>query len=208
MFTVLLLTGCGIKIPDVLDTEEAVAKNVLSSNGFIPVVEYVYHDDTAEGLVVGVSPAVGESADKNSKVTIYVSKGPSIVFSKDSTIHWYHVSSDGEDEWNFYSPYIEEGILKIECHDVKFYKSIEWKDNNGEGTLFGNASINDTFDKTVPIRAKYEKQKFSAKEAQNFTLEIPLSDLNVQKPTNLYIELYAKVAGKEKDISINFTMTW
>lgn len=206
---ILLLVGCsnGVEVPDVYDTDEATAKSVLAANYLIPTVKYENSDEIEAGNVIRTEPPIGDVVDKNTKIYVYVSKGPSKVTSKDSTIHWYNVGSK-DDKWEFYSPYIEDDTLKIECFNVVFTQKIEWQDDHNDGTLYGNASINDTFDKTVPVRAKYSKRKFDAKEKQSFTLEIPLKDLNISKPTNMYIELYAKVNGKDQNIRINFTMTW
>ena len=205
----ILITGCssGLTVPDVYDTDEVTAKNVLSSNGLIPAVKYEYDDVIEEGNVIRTQPQIGDTIQKNSKVEVYISKGARKIESKDSRIYWYNVGSK-MDTWEFYSPYIEDGTLKINCYNVVFTKKVEWQDRYNEGRLIGNASINDTFDKTVPVSAKYSKQKFNANEAQSFILEIPLKDLDVSKPTNMYIELFAKVDNRVQDIRVNFTMTW
>ena len=217
VLTVVLMTGVLIKpetpvvetitIPDIEDIDEMSAKNLISSSGLIPKIEYVYDDYTDEGNVVKTSPQIGSKVDKNSKVTIYVSKGPSYITSTRSTISWYNISY-AEDEWEFYNPYIQNGILYINCYSVTFGTAMQWQDTYNEGILIGEASINDTFDKTVPITAKYRKQSWKANEEQGFTLEIPLADLNVSRPTDIYIELFAIVGSQFDTINISFTMTW
>ena len=82
---------------------------------------------------------------------------------------------------------------------------MEWKDRYNDGELIGIGSITDTFDKTIPVSAKYEKQTWKANESQSFTLEIPLKDLNVSKPTDMYLRLYT---NNDNDIRINFYITW
>lgn len=203
-----LLTGCAnITIPNIERTDETTAKNVLSSNGIISVVEYEYSDEVESGNVIYTIPSVGEKVSKNDQITIVVSKGPSLVKSKDSRISWYNIGSQA-DKWEFYNPYIQDGKLYIECYNVTFGTSMKWQDNYNDGKLIGNASINDTFDKTVPVSAKYTKQSWSKNESQSFTLEIPLNDLNVDKPTNMYLSLFSEINGKFKEISVSFTMTW
>ena len=195
-----------IAIPDVTEVDEASAKGILSSNGLIPKVEYIYDDDVAKGFVVKTNPEIGTKVEKNTKVTIYVSKGPSYIQAKNSRISWYNISSS-RDEWSFYTPYILDGVLYIECK-VTFAKAMKWQDDHNKGELFGDASINDTFDKTIVVTAKYQKQQWTAYETQSFTLEIPLADLNVDRPTDLNLELNAYMGSEAIDVKISFAMTW
>ena len=194
----------GVTIPDIAETDEATAKNVLSSSGFIPTVKYEYNDNVEEGLVIKTEPAIGENVEKNSKVIIYVSKGPSYLQAKDSRIEWYHLDG-GTDDWHFYTPYIRNGVLYINCYDVAFGRSVEWRDQYDKGYIIGIASVTDSFDKTIPVQAKYEKKKWKAKESQAFTLEISLADLDISKPTDMYLELFTENRG---DVRVNFYMSW
>lgn len=207
----LLLSACGtgastnqtgnmVTIPDVTNTDEATATNILSSNGLIPVITKEYSDEVEFGTVISTTPPAGTSVEKNGKVDVMVSKGPAYIQSKDSTIQWYHVGSN-EDEWSFNSPYIEEGVLTIDC-EVTFGTSFKWK-NGG----FGNASITDTFDKRVPIQLEADKT-VKAGEKTKLKILIPVTDLEVQKPTTLYVELVALIDGDEEDVKANFSMSW
>lgn len=200
-----------VAIPDVLDSDETTAKNILSSNGFIPKIEYEYNDYVEQGNVIDVSPGKGSKVEKNSKVTVYVSKGSSIIYSKDSRISWQNVSVEGKDNWEFASPYIKKETLYIDCDNVSFSVPIKWKDTYNEGDLIGEASINDTFSKVVPVKAKYEKQSWKANEKQKFTLKIPLGDLDVSKPTNMYLRLFTDTEimdGNYYTVFVSFSMTW
>lgn len=209
MVLLISITGCinSIRIPNIENTDEVTAKNILSSNGIIPVVRYENSDIVEEGYVIRTEPNIGISVEKNSQVTIVVSRGPEVVASKDSRIEWLNIGS-GDDKWEFYNPYIEDNMLKIECHNVVFASKMEWVDEANEGLILGTASINDTYDKTVPVKANYIKKSFNANEAQSFTLEVPINDLNVNKPTNMYIRLFANINGRFTYVNINFTMTW
>ncbi len=215
ILSVISLSGCGetsvkepeLTVPDVVDTDESTAKNILSSNGLIPSVKYDYDDSIEEGNVIKTEPSVGSAVDKNAKVTVYISKGVSYIRAKDSRASWYYISS-GEDDWEWYTPHIENGILYIECFKVTFAADMGWQDRYNEGTLSGEASINDSFVKTVPISAKYQKQTFKANESQSFTLEIPLSDLDVSKPTDLYLRLATTDDSPVQYVRINFYLTW
>ncbi|MBE5939415.1 MAG: PASTA domain-containing protein [Lachnospiraceae bacterium] len=209
---VLSLTGCSkipfldnrIAIPDIVDTDEATAKNILSSNGLIPSVKYENNDNVEQGNVIRTEPEIGTKVDKNSKITIYISDGPSYVVASNASAEWYCLSSE-DDVWEFYTPCIENGVLYIECYNVTFGCDMEWNDSYNSGELFGIASINESFDKTVPVVAIYEKQSWKANEAQSFILEIPLKDLNVSRPTNMYLRLYT---NNESDVYINFYISW
>ena len=91
---------------------------------------------------------------------------------------------------------------------------MSWYDPQEEGDGFGEASINDDFDKTVPVKIISNKLEYRAKELSTFTLSIPITDLGNQKPNDLYLELYANVnraPSKEsynKAVEISFSMTW
>ena len=85
----------------------------------------------------------------------------------------------------------------------KSYSQIEFYDD------FGSASITDTFDKTVPIKVIYSSKKVDNNGGKtSFKVKIPLSDLGVRKPTNLYIEFDFLVAGKRQTFKAEFDLTW
>ncbi len=192
-----------IEVPDVKKVDEDTAKNVLSSNSLIPTVEYIYHDTIAKGLVVKTYPSIGEMVEKNARITVYVSLGPSYVESKNSRISWTNLTSS-RDEWSFYSPYIKNDVLHIECK-VAFATAVKWQDTYQNGKIIGEASLTSGFDRSVPASAKYTKQSWKANEEQSFILEIPLQDLNVDKPTNIYVELYRETGS---NVEFNFTIAW
>lgn len=196
-----------VAVPDILGTDEEVAKSVLSNTGLIPQIKYKYDNEVKAGNVIKTKPEAGEKVSKNEKIKVYISKGPSHIEASDARITWYNISY-GDDDWEFYTPYIEDEVLYIECHDVMFCESIMWQDNYDEGIIIGDASIKDTFDKTVPCTAVYEKQYWDAYEPQDFTLEIPLSDLNVERPTEMHILLCAEVDYEYTEINVSFTFTW
>ena len=205
---VFFFSGCGgnISVPDINNVEEETAKEILTSNTLIPIVEYEFSDEVEKGNVIYTKPEMNTSVQKNSKVVMFVSEGAAFISSKESTIHWYHVSGQ-EDNWEFMNPYIENGVLKIECTPT-FAAPISWKDPQNYGKIVGDASIADTYDKKVPVRARYLKKDWDAYETQNFTLEISLADLDVKKPTTLYVDLIAYVNGVEQLINCSFSISW
>ena len=193
-----------ITVPDIDDTDETTAKNLLSSNGLIPKIEYEFDDDTEQGNVIRTSPLTGTKVEKNSKVTVYISKGSSYIEAKNAGMSWYNISAD-KDQWNIYNPYIKEETLFVDC-EATFSCPLKWIHNQG----IGYASITDTFDKAVPINADFEKQSINANEMQHMTFKIPLGDLNVSKPTDMYLRLYGYVDGsdQQQEIRISFFITW
>ncbi len=191
-----------VEVPDVLNVDVDTAKTILGSNGIIADVSYSYSDSYEEGMVYDMSPYAGTKINKNSRVTIYISKGPSIINSKDSVIEWHHIGSK-EDKWEFANPYIEDGYLMIDCSPV-FGTSFKWKDNG-----FGRASITDTFDKTVPISFTFSDQNVKAGVKQSVVIKVPTQDLDVSKPTTLYLSLSAENSkGDPLNININFSISW
>ncbi len=207
--SVFTASACEKKVvPDIVGVEEEIAKNVLSSLGLVAKIEYIYDDNMDTGNVVKTEPSSGEKIEENGKVSVYVSKGEKTIFSKASRITWKDISYK-DDLWEFYSPYIDEEVLYIDCCNVTFGSAIKWKDKYLSGKIFGEACVNDTFDKTVPVSAVYEKQSWQGGESQKFILEIPLRDLEIKKPTNMYLKLFAVMAdGRNVNVEVSFSMTW
>lgn len=193
----IILNAGRIAVPNLYNISLENAQTILTNNGLIPNIEYDYDDSVAEGNIISSEPSFGDKVKKNGNVTIIVSKGPSHVTSQSSIINWTNVSSN-DDDWNFTNPYIKEGYLYIEC-TPKFGRKLTWKDDG-----YGQASINDTFDKTIPVAVNYENKEMVANKEQNITLKMSVNDLDVKKPTTLYLKLYTE----ETDISINFSISW
>lgn len=190
-----------VEIPNLYNVSEESALSILQINGLIPKIVYEYNDYYEEGIVFKTDPSSGSRIDKNNTVTIYVSKGPSILTSLDSTIEWYHIDSDNPDEWNFNSPYIVEGYLYIDCESI-FGTSFTWKG-------FGTASINDTFSKKIPVNIITDDKKIVSGKDTSFTLKVSVADLDVKKPTTLYMKLFALDKNERQiDININFSISW
>lgn len=197
-----------ITVPDVVDISLSDAKNVVSNMGLIPHIEYKYHDTIPEDNVIKCDPAVGETISKGQSVTLIISKGPQMIHSNDSYANWTYITYGVEDEWEFHHPYIKDNTLYIECHTVTFGTAMTWRDRYNEGCASGTASINDTFDKVVPVRVEYEKQRVSANESQSFTIKVPLENLDVTKPSNMYFRIGISANGQDTDLIFDFSMTW
>ena len=196
-----------VTIPDIAGIELSDAKNVLSSMGFIPAVSEEYNETVGKGLVINTKPAIGSEVSPNSKVTVRMSKGPKKVTSKSSYMHWTYVGR-GKDEWVFYSPYIENKILYINCHSVLFGTAFDWKDRYSEGHGGGFASVNDTFAKVVPCEVKYSTQHVDAGKSTGFVISVPLTEITQDRPTDMYFRFGIIVNGVERELLCDVSMTW
>lgn len=220
MLAVTLIIGlcsCGayITIPDVNNLDVDTAKTLLAGKGLIPKIEYEYNNDYDYDMIIRTEPAIGNTISSDSPVTLYVCKGPEYYELPDAVGYMHNVNGirnfiwdnedpKGEGTKGFYSVRVEKGYLYISMWLRCFSKhKIEFYDD------FGTASINDSFDKTVPIKIIYDSQKVDNKGGlTEFDAKIPLSDLGVQKPTNVYIEFDFLVKGEREDFSAGFDLTW
>lgn len=192
-------------VPNVIGTQESVAIQTLTSRGYIPVVKYESSSEQASGFVIGTNPGHGSNLNKGGQVTVYVSTGSAAdndCEASDVVIRWYHIYQSTDDDWNVYTPYIKNNYIYIKT-EMKLNSSLSVALRG-----FGTASINDTFSKTVPIEYEYEKSDVTMGEYQTVTIRIPVSDLDVQKPTTLYCRLATYVGGRQKDIQLEFDITW
>lgn len=204
-------TEPALKVPDIIGVDESSAKNVLSAMGIIPAVEYGYTNDVETGCVYNTSPAVGAGINMGEKVKIYVSEGAESLEAKNGIIGWDLIEgSDGSDWWSFYAPTIEKGNLIVNFTDVTFGADMSWYDgSDSSGHSFGCASLSSSFDKTVPIVLYYETKDNAKGTPQNFTVEVPLSSLGEEKPTNLYLyACYLDSNGLQKNVYFDLTLEW
>ncbi|MGN0501463.1 MAG: PASTA domain-containing protein [Ruminococcus sp.] len=212
------ITGCGneettqettvntatITIPDLTGLDETSAKTLLVNKGLIPAIEHNYDDTVEKGLVIETYPSAGSFVYEDDKVTVYISDGPSYIESEQATVKWYN----NDDKWTFSNSFIEEGKLYFDCVTT-FADSFEWDEgskSNGEG--FGEASINDTFDKTVPLSIVYQDKKIKANKEQSFTIVVPVTDLDVDLPTTMYLSLVGLKDDEQIDIRVDFNISW
>lgn len=197
-----------IQIPDISNVDVDTAKTILASKELIPNVKYEYHNCDF-GTVIRTEPSAGTEVEADTIVTIYVCKGykyyelnSAVGYMKDVT--GIKSFSWDDDTKGFYAPYVKEGYLYIEMYlactstyELAFYGD------------FGTASINDTFDKTVLIDVLYDSKKVDNNgKKTTFTVKIPLEDLNVQKPTNIYIRFDFTVNGTRKTFEAGFDLHW
>jgi hypothetical protein len=56
----------------------------------------------------------------------------------------------------------------------------------------------------VPLAIETEDKIFSANTLESFKIKIPVNDLDVQKPTTIYIEFYLTT----NEYTMNFSISW
>jgi len=194
-----------VVIPDVSGATSSTAETALAALGLIAVIETESSDSFEEGLAVRTDPAYGSQVTVGSRVTITVSSGLDRVTAADSYMEWLFVGS-GKDDWPFDNPYIEDGVLVIETNPV-FSRSFSWHDvRNGQG--YGIASINDSFDKAVPMRIDVVDEQVEGSVSEDLVLRVPLAGIDVVPPTLLYMRLFIQKDGQYDEIRLTLTMTW
>lgn len=202
-----------IKIPDIKNVDIDTAKTLLASKGLIPRIEYEYSNICNYNSVIRTEPKIGSLVEENAAITLYVCKGykhyelsDAVGYMKNIVgVNAFSFGDDGKARTKgFYTPYVEEGYLYIKMflactstYPLEFYGD------------FGTASITDTFDKTVPIKVIYDNKTVDNKgKTTYFTVKIPLENLDVQKPTNIYIEFDFTVNGTRRTFEAGFDLSW
>lgn len=202
--TIYISKGPELRVPDVANVDEETAKKVLTSNQLIPSITYEYSDTVIVGNVTRTEPEIGSVVEPNSKITVYLSYGPSYVEASNVTIELDGIGygpSIGS-----CSVYREADKLYIDCREFKYNPwsvtsyTVGWHDPNNTGSIQGIASLTNNYYQSVPVSAKYSVNSWDGWDSQDFTIEIPLIDLGVDRPVLMHITLYAY---HQKDASIN-----
>lgn len=198
-----------IEIPDVSGVEEDLAKQLIFKKSLIPVIESEYSYDVKKGTVIRTDPESGAQVAEDTKVSIFVSQGPSFYMSSRSTITWTNINAYRDDNWDFSSPYIDYGKLYIFCEYTPAV-DIQFKSSG-----FGNASLTDSFDKEAPLtlqrpdHSSFGNERYVyAGSKVSFYIVIPLNQLEADFPTHVACGIVAYVGGKERTINTSFNMEW
>ena len=109
--------------------------------------------------------------------------------------------------WKFGHPYIKNDKLTIGIR-VIFNSAGQWYDAKDTGYGSGYAAVTDTYDKAVPLKVKYENKSWNAGEEQHVYIQVPLSDLDVDKPVNIYCALAVGDGTADTFEFFNFVMEW
>ncbi len=195
-------------VPDVIGKAQGQAFTTLKS-GCYNVEVSSFYATTNEGQVFAVSPAAGTALAANETVRIFVSKPQDGVrYTANSLMSLGSSSSNltGAD-FGFSTPFEDKGKLYIPIR-ATFGSDFDWRDTHDMGTGFGTAVITDQFDKEVPVIVYYTSRRAPAGEEQYFTVEVPLTDLQIQRPTSISLFLYITHSGRSESIRPKVTLTW
>ena len=144
---------------------------------------------------------------KNTEVVIYVSKGPENIVAKNAYCKWISIGKSKE-KWGFTLPYVNKGVLYIDCNDVVLSESIKWKKSSEEGVGIAEVSLTEDFEQTTLAKIKYEKEESAPFEPMHIILAVPIEELKEEKPSALYFKLATEKNGESEDIRVDFTLTW
>ena len=196
-----------ITIPNFRGVSESEAKSILNGMGMHVLTREEYSKvGMRKGYVITQDIPSGTAIERNTIITLVVSKGPIKVNSQQATWYAWWVKGSSGDTYDFIegSPYIYENDLyiKLKATMNSKYKHI-WRG-------YGTASISDTFDKVVPITVEYEHEEMKKGEPQEITIIIPLQNLDVNRPTTISskLEMYYGNNKTEEAVRIDFTFSW
>lgn len=202
-----------IIIPDISGLDEETAKNLLARKGLIPRIERAYNDFVAENRVVSTYPEIGSSVKEDDVITVTISKGPRYFEFENALATFWNIQGidgfswgdDGKEKTKaFWDAWFEEGYIYFKgylCCKSEF-------DLAFHGT-WCTASINDSFDKTVPGELIYDSKTVdNTGKVTWFTVKIPVSDLSVKKPTNIYVKFDFDVNGTRQTFKSSYDITW
>lgn len=222
---VSLFSGCSERVvPDIYGKNEADAIKILEEAGYVPVVEHEYRETEERGKVFKSRPAVASAAKPGSEVVVYISDGPEKQTAKNAYIEWTTIGKT-KDILNFYLPYVDKGVLYINCHNVILQDGITWQKSDEEGISIAEVSLTKDFKETIPAKVKYGKEYVAPFEEQQFTIGIPLADLGDELPALLCVRLNAikdvveedsevveiipeGMEVEEEKVRVDFTITW
>lgn len=216
LFIILLslFTSCTktVIIPDVSGVDVESVKTLLIKNDILPKIEYQYDDNIIEGIVIKTDPTANTKIELNKSIIVYVSKGPQSIISKDSLASLYNiygVHNFEQGEWDFSSPTIYDDTLEI-GFTINFEtdKDFQWFDLYNSGNGIGTALINSENFREIPIEIYYNWKDIIERTPESFAIQIPLSDLENKKPTDITTYLEVEVNGKRHSVQIDFTISW
>ena len=203
-----VLTGCSrTEVPDIMNKKEEKAVEMVKEAQLIPIVEYEYRETDEKGKVFKTRPKITASVKKNSEVVMYISKGPEKIISKNAYCKWTTMGKN-KDAWGFTLPYVDKGILYIDCNNVVLSDSIKWIESSEESVSSAQASLTEEFEEAVAAKVKYEKEFVKATEPQRIILAVPVEELQEEKPENLSFKIPWEKNGVREDFRIDFNITW
>lgn len=223
---VSLFAGCSRpQVPDIYGRSEEQAVKILKDAGFVPKVYYEYREKEEKGKVFKSNPGIEAVAKQGSEVVIYISKGPEKIIAKNAYSRWTTMGKN-EDSWSFNLPYVDKDVLYIECVKVILKDGITWQKSEEDGISVAQASVTENFEKSFPVKVRYDKEYVAPFEEQSFVIEIPLEELEEELPELICVRLnvtkdeteeeeegFIQVVPEgmeieEEGIRVDFTVDW
>lgn len=193
-------------VPDVIGKIPSSANRAIESGCYrVEVVEF--YAKAEAGSVFGVSPEAGTVLAANERVTIFVAKPHVGVRYVANSLLGLASAGPKVDDWEFSRPFEKDGKLYVPI-SASFGSSFDWRDTHNSGTGFGKAVIADEFNKEVPVIVHFTTQRAPAGKEQFFTIEVPLTDLQIQRPTKISPTLYISHSGRNANILGEVTLSW
>ena len=193
-------------VPDAIGLNRGTATSLVR-DGCYEVETITFYAAAPEGLVFQSAPPPDTPLEAGETVTLFVAERKTGTRDvADSVGNWSFLGPRDED-WGFWTPFEKDGKLFIPIrasHSVP----LEWRDPFDTGSGFGVAQITDQFDKEVPVSVLYGKKSVPENEEHFFTVVVPLTDLDNQRPTRVAVFLEVEVNGNRDRIRANFTMSW
>ncbi len=203
-----LSAGCGrVEVPDIMGKDEKTAVKMVKEAQFVPIVEYEYRDSDEKGKVFRTRPKANATAKKNSEVVIYISQGPENILSKSAYCQWTSMGKTN-DKWEFTLPYIDEGVLYIDCQNVVINDLIEWIESDETSVSSAEVSLTEDFAVSIPAKIKFSKDVVDAGEAQRVIFAVPVADIKAESPEKLFFKFNWNKNGVSEEFKIDFNITW
>lgn len=202
-------------VPDLFGGSEANVVGMVRAGCYEPVVSSFYTGamDYKSNLDIGYafdqSPAAGTVLADNEPVRIWVSKPRvGVRYVENALLGLSGGSSNLRfDDYAFWMPFEKDGKLYVMMSAVS-NSAFDWRDEQDKGTGFGTARIVDEFDKEVPLVVLYTTKRVPAGKEQFFTIEVPLTDLQIKRPTKIMSFLSITRAGVQTSFRAEVTLTW
>lgn len=201
-----------IKIPDISELKEDEGALILSGKGLIPKREYKYHDSVERGMIIGTEPAIGSRIDGDAPVTLFVSMGPEIFDLKNAVGYIMNVAGVDPFSWgdngdkrtkSFDMIVIKNELCIIITLGMKSAEELEFF------RTFGYASVNEDYSDSVIADIEYSSKTIdNTGNDTTFTVKVPLSELENDRPKSIYIKLDFSVGGNPETLKAGFDLSW
>lgn len=201
-----------LKIPDISGLKEDEGTLVLAGKGLIPKREYVYNDNVERGMIIGTEPEIGSRVSGDAAVTVLISMGPETFELNNAVGYIMNVSGvepfswgdNGETQTKSFNMFVFRNELWVTISlGMKSNKKLEFFRE------FGYASVNEDYSDAVISDIIYGSKEIDNSGADTaFIVKVPLSELENDRPKNIYIKLDFSVGGEPETLEAGFNLSW